>query len=253
MDARWSGIDPRLYFVTDTGLCQRAGRSVAQTAALAVAGGAGIVQVRDKTLGDADFLALTRQVLAAVTSITRGTGRRVPVFVNDRVAVARTLLDEGADVHIHVGQDDWPVAEVRRVLGPHVLIGLSAATLRDCAAARAGGRVDLIGISPAFDTATKRDAGAGLGVDGVRALATQAGLPCVAIGGIDEARAVGLAAGQRKEQIARLHHAAVEGESSHLDRPARGIEGPLAWCGSVRHGRAARNRLPPVGVGLRGS
>ncbi|HOV18618.1 MAG TPA: thiamine phosphate synthase [Ottowia sp.] len=189
MDARWSGIDPRLYFVTDTGLCQRAGRSVAQTAALAVAGGAGIVQVRDKTLGDADFLALTRQVLAAVTSITRGTGRRVPVFVNDRVAVARTLLDEGADVHIHVGQDDWPVAEVRRVLGPHVLIGLSAATLRDCAAARAGGRVDLIGISPAFDTATKRDAGAGLGVDGVRALATQAGLPCVAIGGIDETRA----------------------------------------------------------------
>ncbi len=50
MDARWSGIDPRLYFVTDTPLCRRAGRTVAQTAALAVAGGAGIVQVRDKTL-----------------------------------------------------------------------------------------------------------------------------------------------------------------------------------------------------------
>ena len=89
MDARWSGIDPRLYFVTDTPLCRRAGRTVAQTAALAVAGGAGIVQVRDKTLGDADFLALTRQVLAAVASATRGTGRRVPVVVNDRVAVAR--------------------------------------------------------------------------------------------------------------------------------------------------------------------
>ena len=137
MDARWSGIDPRLYFVTDTPLCRRAGRTVAQTAALAVAGGAGIVQVRDKTLGDADFLALTRQVLAAVASATRGTGRRVPVVVNDRVAVARALLDDGADVHVHVGQGDLPVAEVRRVLGPRPLIGLSAATAGECAAARA--------------------------------------------------------------------------------------------------------------------
>jgi thiamine-phosphate pyrophosphorylase len=49
--------------------------------------------------------------------------------------------------------------------------------------------VDLIGLSPAFDTATKPDAGAGLGLDGVRALAAQAGLPSVAIGGIDVARA----------------------------------------------------------------
>ena len=57
------------------------------------------------------------------------------------------------------------------------------------AAARANGCVDLIGLSPAFDTATKPDAGAGLGLDGVRALAAQAGLPCVAIGGIDVARA----------------------------------------------------------------
>ena len=192
MDARWSGIDPRLYFVTDTPLSRRAGRTVAQTAALAVAGGAGIVQVRDKTLGDADFLALTRQVLAAVASATRGTGRRVPVVVNDRVAVARALLDDGADVHVHVGQGDLPVAEVRRVLGPRPLIGLSAATAGECAAARASGCVDLIGLSPAFDTATKRDAGAGLGLEGVRTLATQAGLPCVAIGGIDETRAARL-------------------------------------------------------------
>ena len=189
MDARWSGIDPRLYFVTDTGLCARAGRTVAQTVAAAVAGGAGIVQVRDKDLDDAAFAQLTRQVLAAVQAATRGSGRRVPVVVNDRVAVARQLLDEGRDVHIHVGQGDWPVAEVRRVLGPGPLLGLSAATAAQCAAARACGGVDLIGLSPAFDTATKPDAGAGLGLDGVRALAAQAGLPSVAIGGIDVVRA----------------------------------------------------------------
>ena len=189
MDTRWRGIDPRLYFVTDTALCQRAGRSVAQTAALAVAGGAGIVQVRDKDLGDADFLTLTRQVLEAVATVIAGTGRRVPVVVNDRVVVARTLIDEGADVHIHVGQGDLSVTEVRRRLGPRPLIGLSAATAAQCTAARASGCVDLIGLSPAFDTATKLDAGAGLGLEGVRTLAAQAGLPGVAIGGIDLARA----------------------------------------------------------------
>lgn len=189
MDARWSGIDPRLYFVTDTALCAHAGRTVAQTAALAVAGGAGLVQVRDKDLGDTDFLALTRQVLDAVAAVTAGSGRWVPVVVNDRVEVARHLLDEGQDIHIHVGQGDLPVTEVRRRLGPRPLIGLSAATAAECAAARASGCVDLIGISPAFDTVTKRDAGAGLGLAGVRTLAAQAGLPCVAIGGIDVARA----------------------------------------------------------------
>ena len=183
MDARWSGVDPRLYFVTDTGLCARAGRTVAQTVAAAVAGGAGIVQVRDKALDDAAFAQLTRQVLDAVQDATRGSARRVPVVVNDRVAVARQLLDEGRDVHMHVGQGDWPVAEVRRVLGPRPLLGLSAATAAQCAVARASGCVDLIGLSPAFDTATKLDAGAGLGLGGVRALAAQAGLACVALGG----------------------------------------------------------------------
>ena len=75
---------------------------------------------------------------------------------------------------------------------PDTTSGLSAATAGECAAARASGCVDLIGLSPAFDTATKRDAGAGLGLEGVRTLATQAGLPCVAIGGIDETRAARL-------------------------------------------------------------
>ena len=194
MNARWSGIDRSLYLVTDTAMCERAGRTVAQTVAEAVAGGAGIVQVRDKALSDADFLPLTRQVLDAVRAATAGTGRRVPIVVNDRVGVVRKLLDEGQDIHIHVGQTDLPVVEVRRLLGPRPLLGLSAATPAECAAARASGCVDVIGLSPAFDTATKRDAGICLGLEGVRALAAQAGLPCVAIGGIDVARAAQLRA-----------------------------------------------------------
>ncbi len=195
LDERWAGIDPSLYFVTDSALCARAGRTVAETVAAAVAGGAGIVQVRDKDLPDAQFLALTRQVLQAVQSVVAGSGRRrVPIVVNDRVQVARILLDEGADVHVHVGQSDAAPEQVRRLLGPAPLIGLSAGTAQEVAAAQAAGVVDLLGISPAFDTATKRDAGSGLGLQGVRQLAGQSALPSVAIGGIDLARAAQLRA-----------------------------------------------------------
>lgn len=189
MIARWAGIDPSLYFVTDTVLCAQTGRTVAEIAAAAVAGGAGLVQVRDKSLSDPDFLALTRQVLATVKNVASEHGCRVPVVVNDRVEVARQLLDEGEDIHVHVGQADMPVVEVRRRLGARPLIGLSAATIEQIAGARASGCVDLIGISPAFDTQTKSDAGTGLGLERIRQLAAQSDLPCVAIGGIDEPHA----------------------------------------------------------------
>jgi thiamine-phosphate pyrophosphorylase len=189
MNARLAGIDPRLYFATDTQLCAQAGRGVAATAAAAVAGGAGLVQVRDKKASDAEFCALAKDVIEAVAATIADSGRRVPVVLNDRVAVAKRLLDAGADVHIHVGQADTPAQEVRQRLGPGPLIGLSVATPAEFAAARASGCVDLLGIGPAFATTTKDDAGAGLGVAKMQALAAEAGLPAVAIGGIDAQRA----------------------------------------------------------------
>lgn len=187
MDARWQGVDPSLYFVTDSALCARAGRSVAATAAAAVRGGAGLVQVRDKALDDAAFHDLSLAVLRAVRKAAGG--RRVPVVINDRVAVAARLLDEGHHVHVHVGQGDAPVAEVRHRLGPGPLLGLSVASRAEVAAARAAGGVDLLGISPVFATATKGDAGQGLGLARTRELVADAGLPAVAIGGITLANA----------------------------------------------------------------
>lgn len=189
MSARLAGIDPRLYFITDSGLCARAGRDVATTTAAAVAGGAGMVQVRDKELADDDFYRLAREVMNAVDGAVAGSGRRVPVFLNDRVAVARRLLDEGAEVHVHVGQDDMPPGEVRRWLGPEPLLGLSAAAPEEFAVARASDAVDLVGIGPVFATATKADAGSALGVEELQRLAAEADLPAVAIGGIDRAGA----------------------------------------------------------------
>ncbi|WP_166822917.1 thiamine phosphate synthase [Brevibacterium limosum] len=186
---RFARIDTRLYLVTDSAQCEAAGRTVAETVQAAVAGGVGIVQVRDKDIDDGDFYSLTRQVIAAVDAATRDTDRTVPVVLNDRVEVARRLIDEGETVHIHVGQTDATVAEVRATLGEAPLIGLSAANSEEFAAARDTDVVDLVGIGPVYDTSTKANAPDGIGPDRLGELVAEAGIPAVAIGGISADRA----------------------------------------------------------------
>lgn len=180
-------FDPRLYLVTDTALC--APRPVPEVVAAAVAGGVTAVQVRDKTASRRDLLALTRAVQGVLADRPD-----VRVVVDDAVDVA---LLTGADVH--VGQDDLPAAEVRSLLGPGPLVGVSVGSAADLDAVRAlpAGTVDLVGLSPVWATPTKPDAGPGLGLDGVRTLAAAAragGLLAVAIGGISAANAAAVAA-----------------------------------------------------------
>ncbi|MGY2080695.1 thiamine phosphate synthase [Modestobacter sp. SYSU DS0657] len=176
-------FDPTLYLVTDTLLC--APRSVPEVVAAAVAGGVTAVQVRDKTAGRRDLLALTRAV-QAVLAPTPG----VRLFVNDAVDVA---LLAGAD-GVHVGQDDLPAGEVRTLLGPDALVGVSVGDDADLDGALAlpPGTVDVVGLSPVWATPTKPDAGPGLGLAGTRSLAARAqagGIAAVAIGGISVANA----------------------------------------------------------------
>lgn len=191
LDARLPGIDPTLYLVTDSGQCASVNRSVAATVAEAVAGGAHVVQVRDKDVSDSEFLALTLEVLDAVETVRdrEGIDRPVPVFVNDRVPVAAELNAAGHLVHVHVGQSDMGPSLVREAIGTRPLIGLSASTPEEFRAARETGVVDLVGIGPVYDTTTKKDAPGGIGPARLRDLAAEAGIPSVGIGGIDVARA----------------------------------------------------------------
>ena len=179
-------LDPALYLVTDTALSRP--RPVADVVRAAVAGGVTVVQVRDKTAGRRELLELTRAVQAAVPP-------HVPVVVNDAVDVA---LLAGAD-GVHVGQDDLPAAEVRALIGPGRLLGLSVSDAAELAAALAlpAGTVDLVGIGPVRGTPTKPDAAEPLGLDGVRELAAAAraaGMVSVAIGGIHAGNAAEVAA-----------------------------------------------------------
>ena len=119
----------------------------------------------------------------------------VRVGVHDAVDVALVADADG----VHVGQDDLPPAQVRALLGPDRLLGLSISSPAelDAALALPVGTVDLVGLSPVWATPTKPDAGPGLGLAGIEGLAAAArsgGLQTVAIGGISAANAAEVAA-----------------------------------------------------------
>lgn len=186
-----SRTDWSLYLVTDPAL--GGGRdAVADVVRQAVAGGAGVVQLRDKTLDDDAFARRA----AELADVLAGTG--VPLFVNDRVEVARRL-----GLHLHIGQDDIAFSTARAMLPDDLMIGLSVdghAQIDEIRRVMADGTrpPDVLGLGPVELTATKTDTGRALGVTGpgsVDDLADHAldlGIPSVAIGHVTTANAAAL-------------------------------------------------------------
>jgi len=168
-------FDPRLILVTGSAA---AGRSLEETVASAARGGVTAVQLRDKAAPDEDLLRSALRLKAVLAPYG------VPLLINDRVRVAAAAGAAG----VHLGQDDAPVPEARRALGPEAVIGLSVETLGQAAAAE-DLDVDYYGVSPVFATPTKPDAGTPWGLDGLRELRRRTGRALVAIGGIGAANA----------------------------------------------------------------
>ncbi len=160
-----------LYLVTDRALAR--GRPLADIVRAAVAGGVTCVQLREKACGTRDFLAEARALRAA----TRELG--VPLIINDRVDVALAAEADG----VHLGQQDLPVADARRLGPPGWIIGVSAESVADAVRA-AGEGADYLGASPVFATPTKTDHAAPLGLAGLQAIRAAVKIPLVAIGGI---------------------------------------------------------------------
>lgn len=161
-----------LYLVTDERLSR--GRATAEIVRAAIRGGIDAVQLRGKDLPAREQLAIGRELRA----ITRDAG--VLFIVNDRVDLALALAADG----VHVGQDDLPAEIVRRLVGPEMIIGVSAATIPEALAARAAG-ADYLGVGAIYGTATKLDAGAATGSSLLGTIAGAVDLPLVAIGGIN--------------------------------------------------------------------
>ena len=177
--------------VTDAGQCADAGRSVADTVADAVRAGVRSVQVRAKDASGAAFLDEVTAVAAAIAGVPGSD--KVVLIVNDRVDVALAARAAGVRVDgAHVGQSDLPAASVRAILWPGAIIGVSAATPAEIAAAEPF--ADSLGIGPLRDTATKPDADAALGSARVAELAGLTQLPSVTIGGVGPGDLPGLRA-----------------------------------------------------------
>lgn len=169
MIAGWPRYD--LYVITDPALSR--GRSHVEIARAALEGGADAVQLRDKSSTGSNLSLWSREI----QPLARKFGA---VFtVNDRVDVALVAEADGA----HVGQEDLPAREARRLLPRPRILGVSAGSLEEARRAEKDG-ADYIGVGPIFPTATKPDAGEALGLDRLAAIAAAVSIPAIAIGGI---------------------------------------------------------------------
>lgn len=142
-------------------------------AAAAVRGGATMVQLRLKHTDARVLASVTRALVARLP---------VPVIVNDRADIALACGAAG----VHVGPDDIPAADIRRIAPPGFLIGVSVGSDAEVSNAVGG---DYTGIGPVYGSLSKLDAGNAIGLLGFAHLADAAGLPAIAIGGITAATA----------------------------------------------------------------
>jgi len=173
-------VDLRVYAIVDPE--HAGGHALPDLARMVAAGGATLVQLRDKVHDTAAMIALARAIKTALPP-------DVPLIVNDRVDVAR---DAGAD-GVHLGQEDMAVAQARDILGPVPFIGLSIKTVAQAQAAPLG-ILDYVGIGGVFGTASKNNTSKPIGPDGlariVRVFRDRIGnFPMCGIAGITAANA----------------------------------------------------------------
>ncbi len=166
------GLLQGIYVLTDPDL--RPDRSAEQVAAAALAGGARVIQLRDKTLPTPELVALARRLRRQV----QAAGGLF--IVNDRVDVALASEADG----VHLGPDDLSPEDTRRLLGPDKLVGVSTGTLEE--ARMAAPYASYFGVGAIFGTQTKQDAGDAVGVQRIHEIkAAFPHIPVVAIGGIN--------------------------------------------------------------------
>jgi thiamine-phosphate pyrophosphorylase len=171
MDKRKLLSKINLYLVTDSGLSKKGTLS---DVSKAVEAGCRIVQYREKDRS-------TKEMVKEAFLIKEICEGKAIFLVNDRIDVAMAVDADG----VHIGQDDMPIAIARQLLGNDKIIGLTVHNLREALEAEQDG-ADYVGLSPIFDTSTKKDAGEGIGPESIRGVKNALNIPIVAIGGINK-------------------------------------------------------------------
>ena len=164
--------DMLVYAVTDRAWLK--GESLKDQVEKALKGGVTFVQLREKNLDRRLFLEEAATIKELCDSF------HVPFVINDDVEIA---LASGAD-GVHVGAEDMPVAEIRRLAGPGFIVGATAKTVAQAQAAQAAG-ADYLGVGALFSSPTKPNA-VGITKEELAAICASVTIPAVAIGGITQ-------------------------------------------------------------------
>ncbi len=169
---------PRLYPITDTLI---SGLSHAEQVERLAAGGATLVQLREKRASPREFY----QAALGAMSAARRLG--IQIIINDRVDIAIAVGADG----VHLGQTDLPPERARVLLGENRIIGFSTHTLEQALEADSA-PVDYVAIGPVFQTSSKERPDDIVGLETVAEVRRRIAKPVVAIGGVtlDSARAV---------------------------------------------------------------
>ena len=162
-----------IYAVTDRAWTGR--MTLFEQVEAALRGGATMVQLREKGLAEQDFEGFLEEA-RRMHELTARYG--VPLIIDDNVEIA---LKSGAE-GVHVGQNDMDAGEVRRLLGPDRILGVTAKTVEQARRAQDAG-ADYLGSGAVFGTSTKADA-IPMSLERLREICACVRMPVVAIGGI---------------------------------------------------------------------
>ena len=169
-----------LYAVTDQTWLKE-GQTLLSVCEEVLASGATFLQIREKDLSTAAFEAEAGKLKALCERC------RVPYVVNDSVEIALAIGADG----VHVGQSDIRGRDIRAMIGPDKILGISAGTVAEAIAAQQAG-ADYIGVGAVFGTSTKQNA-RNLSMEQLRQIAEAVSIPVVAIGGINTGNLMELA------------------------------------------------------------
>lgn len=159
-----------LYGITDRSLAKE--KSLYEQIEDALKGGVTMLQLREKDLNPEDFLKEAKEVKKLCEKFG------VPLIINDNLDVA---LKSGAD-GVHVGSEDLPVSEIRKIVPENFIIGATAKTVEQAKKAEESG-ADYIGVGAVFPSPTKKNA-IRITVDQLNEICSSVLIPAVAIGGI---------------------------------------------------------------------
>ena len=177
--------DYTLYLVTDRALMSTS--TLTEAVEQAILGGCTMVQLREKELSSLEFY---RQAIE-IKQIT--DQYHVPLIINDRIDIAMAVKADG----VHIGQCDLPAAVTRKMIGVDMLLGVSAASVKEAIQAAKDG-ADYLGVGAMFPTRTKTDTDL-VSMEELQKIRQAVNLPIVAIGGIN------------KENASLFHSAGIDG------------------------------------------